>query len=116
MEVIKMEEQKSVGGWDSYINNFLKADDVESKDTEYVCIEVEQVSFNKSETSLRLHLERSPDKFLFDLNKTNAVFLKTAGIKHPKEIVGKKIYFEKVRAMNPQTKKEVDALRIHKVE
>lgn len=111
-----MEEQKSVGGWDSYINNFLKASDVESENTEFVCIQVEQVSFGDSETSLRLHLERSPDKFLFDLNKTNAVFLKTAGIKHPTEIVGKKIYFNKVKVMNPQTKKEIDGLRIHKAE
>lgn len=111
-----MEENKSVGGWDSYINNFLKADDVTSEEDGYVCTKVESVSFKESETSLRLNLERSPDKFLFDLNKTNAVFVKESGIKHPTEIVGKKIYFKKVKVMNPQTKTEVDGLRIYKLE
>ena len=111
-----MEEQKSVGGWESYINNFLKADDVKSEEEAFACVNAEEVSFG-NETSVRLHLERSPDKFLFDLNKTNAVFLKDdCKIKHPKEIVGKKLYFTKVKVMNPQTKKEVDGLRINKLE
>lgn len=110
-----MEEQKSVGEWDSYISNFLKASDVPSEDTPFVVISAEEVT-NRDEKSIRLHLETSEIKYIFDLNKTNAVFLKDNGIKHPKDVVGKKLYFKKVNVQNPQTKKEVEGLRITKID
>lgn len=116
MEVVKMEEQKPVGEWDSYINNFLKASDIDSENQPFVAAAVEEVE-NRGEKSVRIHLEESETKYLFDLNKTNAVFLKTkANIKHPKDVVGKKVYFKKVMVRNPQINQEVEGIRIHKVE
>jgi len=53
---------------------------------------------------------------LFDLNKTNAVFVKNANIKHPKDLIGKKLRFDKVKAFSPKAKTEVDSLRINKIE
>lgn len=110
-----MEEQKSVGEWDSYISNFLKSTDVPSEDTPYVVVSMEEVE-NKGDKAIRLHLENSEIRYLFDLNKTNAVFLKENGIKHPKDVIGKKIFFRKVMTTNPTTKKEVEGLRISKIE
>ena len=109
------ENQSEVGSWDNYINNFLKAEDVGSVEEEYVCIGVQEVSFDDSKT-LRLTLEKAPIKYLFDLNKTNSVFVKNNGIKHPLDIVGKKVKFDKVKVFNPQLKKEVDGLRIISIE
>lgn len=105
------DNQREVGSWDNYINNFLKANDVESVKDEFVCIGVQEVSFDAGKT-LRLTLERSPIKYLFDLNKTNSVFIKKDGIVHPLDLVGKKLKFDKVKVFNPQLKKEVDGLRI----
>lgn len=111
-----MEEQKNVGEWDSYISNFLKAADVEAEDQPFVVISMEEIE-NRGEKAIRLHLETKEIKYAFDLNKTNAVFLKTkADIKHPKDIVGKKLYFKKVMVRNPQINQEVEGLRIHKVD
>jgi len=109
------ENQSEVGSWDQYIKNFLKADDVTSVEDEYVCIAVEEADYD-GEKSVRLHLERSPNKYLFDLNKTNAVFVKNANIKHPKDLIGKKLRFDKVKAFSPKAKTEVDSLRINKNE
>jgi len=106
-----MAQEQLVGGWDDYINVFLKADDVKSQNDEYVCIKIEEVVFDDKK-NLRLTLERVPDKFLFDLNKTNLDFIKSKGIKHPKEIVGKRLKFRKVTVTNPTSKKEVEGLRI----
>lgn len=111
-----MENQNEVGGWDKYINNFLRAEDVISDEEEYVCVKIEEVEFDDRK-SLRLHLEREPDKYLFDLNKVNAIFIKKSGIiEHPKDLVGKKLKFDKVKVYNPTLKKEVDGLRIISIE
>jgi len=109
-----MTENQSVGGWDKYINNFLKAEDVLSVEDEYVCINIIEVNFDEKKT-LRLSLERDPDKYLFDLNKSNAVFVKQSNIKHPKDLIGKKLTFEKIKVYNPSLKKEVDGLRINSI-
>ncbi len=110
-----MEQQKSVGEWDNYISNFLKAVDVTGTDQPFVVVSTEEVD-NREEKAIRLHLESNQIKYIFDLNKTNSVFLKENGIGHPRDVTGKKLYFEKVKVMNPQTKKEVDGLRICKLE
>ena len=110
-----MEEQKNVGEWDSYISNFLKYTDVKGEDHAFVVVSTEEVD-NRGEPAVRLHLESEEIKYLLDLNKTNAVFLKKAGIKHPKDVIGKKLYFKIVMVRNPQLNKEVEGLRINKVE
>lgn len=111
-----MEEQKSVGEWDSYISNFLKATDVESENQPFIVISMEEIE-NRGEKAIRLHLEEKGIKYAFDLNKTNAVFLKTkAEIKHPRDVIGKKLYFKKVMVRNPQLNQEVEGIRICKVD
>ena len=111
-----MEEQKNVEGWDNYISgNFLKHTDVPSEDTAFVVVSNEEVD-NRENKVVRLHLESNENKYIFDLNKTNAIFLKENGIKHPKDVVGKKLYFKIVMARNPTLNKEVESLRITKIE
>ena len=65
---------------------------------------------------LRLTLERNKTEWDFDLNKTNASFVKASGILKPSGLVGKKLYFEKALVRNPKTNMEVKSLRIKKVE
>lgn len=117
-----METQSNVkvGEWDEYISsgNFLKAPDVEGTDDIFEVKEVEQVIDDRNNSKvLRLHLLglRTTDNYLFDLNKTNATFLKNAGIHKPNDLINKKLHFKKVYVTNPTTKKEVESLRILKV-
>ena len=107
------ENQTSVDSWDGLLSNYLKADNLTNQEEDFVCVNVDV-----SEKDMDLSLERNEgkDKFIFSLNVTNKVFLKEHGIAAPKEVIGKKITLKKVLAMNPNTKKEVDSLRISKIE
>jgi len=60
--------------------------------------------------------ETDEKKTKFGLNVTNSNFVKNTGIKSPTELIGKKIQFRIVQAFSPKAKKEVDSLRISKVE
>ena len=103
--------QTSEESWDGILANYLKAEHLENDEEVIACIGIEVIG-----KDVNLEVERLAKKFLFSLNVTNKVFLKENGIASPKEVVGKRLTFKKVRAMNPKTKKEVDSLRIVKIE
>ncbi len=107
------ENQTSVESWDGLLSNYLKADNLNEQEESFDC-----VGINISGKDMDLELERNEgkDKFIFSLNVTNKVFLKNNGISAPKEVIGKKVTFKKVLARNPNTKQEVDSLRISKLE
>jgi len=81
----------------------------------YVCVDIEIITY-RDEAKIRTYLENNAERYIFDLNKTNATKLKELGIKSPKQTIGKILYFKKALARNPDTNKEVDSLRICKVE
>jgi len=111
-------EQKPIGEWGTYISgSFLKADNVEGMEEKFLVQRVEEVIDDRDQKTkvLRLHLKITDEKYMFDLNKTNATFLKNNGIAHPKEVVGKMLSFVKVKVRNPKTNTEVDSLRICKI-
>ena len=107
------EKQTSVESWDGLLKNYLKADNLKESEEKLVCTEV-----NVEGTDMELVVERNEgkEKFVFSLNVTNKVFLKNNEISAPKEVIGKVLTFKKVLVMNPNTKKEVDSLRINKIE
>ena len=106
-----MSEQTSADSWDGLLSNYLKADILESHEEILVC-----VGLNVSGKDLELEIERQGKKFLFSVNVTNKVNLRNNGIAAPKDTIGKKLTFTKVKATNPSTHQEVDSLRITKVE
>jgi hypothetical protein len=106
--------QNNLDSWDGFIgSNFLNADDVKDENHAFVCIATE---FDTENERPILVLESSGLKAKFSLNVTNANFVKNAGIRSPNAIIGKKLTFKKVLVRNPQTKKEVEGLRINKIE
>jgi hypothetical protein len=106
--------------WDEYISgNFLKSEHVENDNQAFICMKIESVIDTRNESNekrLRLALESKNINYDMDLNKTNAAKCKELGIKAPKELIGKKIYFKKVLVRNPKINKEVESLRIWKIE
>lgn len=109
-----MENNKALESWDAFSGNYLQADEVKSEEDAYVCVDV-QVSGEGIEVQPVLTLERNELQKLFTLNKTNIKFLKSKNIETPRDLIGYKIYFRKVKVNNPQGV-EVDGLRICKVE
>lgn len=105
-------EKNGLNSWDLYINNkFLKAEDVnDEEEQEYVVIDVES-KFIEDRAIVRLTLESNEIKYYFDLNVTNSSKCREHGLL-PKDLVSCVITFKKVLVTNPQTKTEVDGLRI----
>ncbi len=111
-----MEKENQLDSWDDFTGgNFLKAADVASEEDAYVVVSV-GVSEREDRTSVKLSLERNEKESEFELNKTNANKLKELDVASPKSLTGKKIYFKKALVRNPTTNKEVEGLRIYKVE
>ncbi len=110
-----MEKNKALESWDAFSGNYLKADEVKSEEDAYVCVDV-QVSGEGVDVQPVLTLERNELEKLFTLNKTNIKYLKSQKIVSPRDLIGDKIYFKKVRVNNPKTGDEVDGLRICKIE
>jgi len=109
------ENEKENENWDEFLGgNFLKADNVKGEAQPFAVIKTEKITEDER-PRMRLHLESEQKEYLFDLNVTNTVFLKN-NLEKPQDVVGKKIYFRKVMVNNPTTKKEVEGLRIRKIE
>jgi len=107
------EQTASADSWEGLLVNYLKADNLKEQEEVFACIGI-----NIKGTEMELEVQRSTEEkpFVFGLNITNKVFLKNNGISAPKEVIGKKLTIKKVLAMNPSLKKEVDSLRISKIE
>lgn len=104
--------------WDSFISGtFLKATNVENEEQPFIVMTAEPFMDERDGTiRLRTSVEAKGTKFLFDVNKTNGVFLKNSGLLKPRDVIGKNLYFKKVQVRNPTTNQEVEGLRILKVE
>ena len=115
-----MQTQNELESWDNFVSgSFLKPINVKDENEAFVCIGAtlyKDDRDNSVKVRPRLTLQRGESQWDFDLNKTNASFLKDAGIESPKKVISKKLYFKKALVRNPQTNKEVDGLRICKVE
>lgn len=98
--------------WDGLLKNYLKADNLKENTEDFACL---GIAIDGTEMELQL-VRNENEKFVFSLNVTNKVFLKNNGITVPNQVIGKRLTFEKVKAFNPTLKKEVDSLRINKVE
>lgn len=103
--------------WDDFCgSNFLKTIHVANEQDVFVVIKVEIYKDDDNSAKPRLTLEKNDEDYLFDLNVTNSNFCREAGIKTPKDLLGKKIFFKKINVISPKTKKEVESLRISKIE
>ena len=112
------EQEPSLDSWDGLLTNFLKADCFEAQEEIFAVVDAKIVTKDNGANYITLSVTKreGTEKYIFDLNITNQVFLKNNGISAPKEIIGKAITLKKVTVMNPTTKREVEGLRICKVE
>jgi len=100
--------------WDNFTgSNWLSVDDVKAETDAFVCTKIELDAEN---IRPMLVLERNETAYKKSLNVTDANFVKDAGVKSPKDLVGKKLFFRKTMAFSPSAKKDVPTLRISKVE
>lgn len=106
--------QPNLDSFDGLVSNpFLKGSDLEKDKLDIVVTDAEVIT---RDTGNQLVL-----KFLFNdvetsfgLNATNTKKLKEF-VKTPVEVIGKTVTLKKVMATNPQTKMEVESLRIETI-
>lgn len=102
--------------WDGLVTDYLKPSDLSDPIGKLVCEDVEVGEKDKKPfMKITVTLPTGNEK-IWDLNKTNRSKLQELGLKTPREVIGKTVWYKVVTATNPTTKKEVDALRISKVE
>lgn len=107
------EKTTSIDSWDGLLKNYLKANHLKEQEEVFACI---GIKVDGKDMELEVQRNEEEESFIFGLNVTNKVFLKNNGISVPKEVIGKKLTIKKVLAMNPSLKKEVESLRISKIE
>lgn len=108
---------ETIDSWDHFCGaNFLKTINVVDEKDAFVVVSIEVFQDDDNNPKPRLTLEKKNEKFLFDLNVTNSNFARSSGMTSPKSLIGKKIYFKKIFVTSPKTKKEVESLRILKIE
>ena len=108
------EQGMEMDNWDGFLGSaFLGVEGIKTEQDVFVCIGVELDAENHRPM---LILEKDNVKQKYSLNVTNSNFVKDAGMKSPKEIVGKKVFFRKTMAFSPSAKKDVPTLRISKIE
>lgn len=111
-----MSSKATENSWDGLTTDYLKPSDLAEPKGKLVCTNIEVGDkdgkpFMKIDVTLPNGVEK-----IWDLNKTNRSKLQELGLKTPREVIGKAIWYKVVLATNPTTKKEVDALRIEKIE
>jgi hypothetical protein len=103
----------SLDSWSEYTGKqWLNAADVQGEEQPFVVVDVTEDEEDKRPV---LNLQNGSLTAMFGVNVTNANKLKEFA-PSPKGLIGKKIYFRKVMVTSPKTKKEVETLRISKVE
>jgi len=104
-------EKKTIS-WDGFLgSNFLKVDDIEKEDQEFVCTNAEISDDNRP----RLELQSNERTYTYDVNVTDAKKCDELKVKSPQDMIGKKIVFRKTQAFSPTAKKDVPTLRIDKI-
>ena len=96
-------------------SNFLKVKDVANENDVFVCIGAEEFDDGTGNVKPRLTLSKGSKDYIFDLNVTNSKFCESAGIKSPRMMIGKQLFFKQIMVNSPKTKMEVASLRICKL-
>ena len=104
-----------LNSWDAFDGEYLKVNNVKSEEDAFVVTNV-GTSGEGSDVKPVVYLERLGLKKKLGLNQPNITFIKNEGFINPKQLIGCKIYFKIVKTHNPVTNREVDGLRIKKIE
>ena len=97
--------------WAAFGNEWLKAIEVKNDTDEYAIVGVDSQK-EDSKTTLVLLLQRGELEKKFGCNQTNKQAVQLECEKSPKDAIGRKITFFKVKTNKPGTTEIVDGLRL----
>ena len=113
-----MENNKQVdlNSWQQYAGEYLKTDIVSEFPLVVVPKEILGWMDSNDKPRLAIVIEYMKKDWKIELNKTNQMFIRNNKIKSPKDLVGKKLTFDKVKVRNPQLNTMVDSLLLTKIQ
>lgn len=97
----------SLDGWDDFSGEYIKTDLVKQFPVTFVPVSIEAMDRDGKPEMFITFLYNKRD-WKLTLNKTNQNFIRSKGLA-PKEIIGKKLIFDKTRVRNPSTNSMVDS-------
>ena len=108
-------EKEKTDSWAAFGSEYLKAIDVLNDTDEYVITNVTsktETNNNVTKDVLHLHVERNEFKKIFGCNATNTQAVQLECRNSPKDAIGRRITWNKVRVTRPGSDEVVDGLRI----
>jgi len=110
------EEKPNVENWDDFLGKWLKAEMVKTWPALFIPMSVKGTFDDDDNAHIVFTGEFEHKKKEWEPNKTNIDILRNLGLKSPKGLLGRKVYFKQVMNFNPQIKKKVPSLEIERVE
>ena len=108
------QQQPKLDSWDDFTGEFIKCDIIKKWPFTLVPVNVDAV-YEEHKGRIFITFSYNERDWKMELNKTNQAVIRAADIS-PKDIVGKKLTFEKTKARNPKTNQQVDSFLLVKVE
>lgn len=103
--------------WEDFAGEYLKCDLI--KEFPLIVVAKDIILFyDKEEEKPRMDLivEFHNKDWKIGVNKTNQQFMRSNGVTFPREIIGKKLTFNKIKVRNPSLNKLVDSFNLEKIE
>jgi len=114
----EQEKKPNVDSWNDYVGDYLKPELVKEFPLN-VAVKDLVSSFNAGKAQLAVKVEYLGRDWLINLNKTNQDLIrknKKPAIKTPRELIGKKLTFDKTKVWNPALKQHVDGFIVDSLE
>lgn len=109
------EKKPTTSSFDGLTSNYLKGSDLKKDVDVFTCTDVNIEEMQDGKNVLVMDINYNGNEKLFSCNKTNTNKLKEF-VDTPKDLIGKQIHVKKVLVTNPQSKEEVESIRVTKVE
>lgn len=110
-----MSKVATIDSWDNIVKNYLKAENLKSSKGFFVAENIEVIPSvsedGKEQNKIEIETFIGKESYVFVPNYTNTKLIKSQ-IKAPKDVIGKKLYYEKIKVRNPNTNTMVDSISI----
>ena len=109
------EQQPDLNSWDDFAGEYLKTEFVTDFPLIVVPTKLEAGYDKDDKPRLTINFLYKGKNKKLELNRTNQTFIRNSKLM-PKQIIGKKLYFDKVKVRNPSTNSQVDSFLLVKIE
>lgn len=108
-------QQPSLDEWDDFSGDYIKTDLIKAFPLTIVPVSIESEYNKDDKPMMAIKFLYNKRNWKLNLNKTNQNFIRANNMK-PKEIIGKKLVFDKIKVRNPSTNTQVDSFLLVKID